>query len=80
VRACAREEAAVSRPRKLSPAQAAVARELGPLDGAEIAGGCDHCDAVQTVEPAAAGVWSITVRHDDDCPFLAEYRKRAASS
>ena len=56
---------------RLSPAQAAVARMLGPLEGARIPGGCDHCDAFQTVAPAAAGVWSLNVHHDDWCPFLA---------
>ena len=41
---------------------------LGPLDGAHIPGGCDHCDAYQTVAPVEAGVWTITVHHDDWCP------------
>ena len=57
---------------KLTPHQQRLAAILGPLDGARILGGCDHCDADQTVEPAAAGVWIINVRHDDHCPVLAE--------
>jgi hypothetical protein len=45
---------------------------LGPLDGARIPGGCEDCDAYQTVEPVAEGVWSLTVHHDRACPaYLA---------
>lgn len=58
-------------PHPLSPAQTAMARALGPLDGARIAGGCDSCDAYQTARPASAGVWRITVHHDDWCPVVA---------
>jgi hypothetical protein len=43
---------------------------LGPLDGARIAGGCDYCNAYQTVEPIEAGVWTCRVHHDDWCPWL----------
>jgi hypothetical protein len=56
----------------LSDAQTAVLNILGPLDGTEIPGGCDHCDAYQTVKPVTAGVWSVTVHHDDDCPWWLE--------
>lgn len=55
---------------KLSPSQTRVTEALGPLDGAKIPGGCEQCDAYQTCEPAEAGVWIITVHHDDWCPFL----------
>lgn len=44
---------------------------LGPLDGARIPGGCDDCNAYQKVRLESAGVWSVTVCHDDWCPFLA---------
>ncbi len=53
--------------RGLSPAQDAMARLLGPLDGARMPGGCECCDAYQTVEPAAPGVWVNRVMHDDGC-------------
>jgi hypothetical protein len=43
---------------------------LGPLDGGRIAGGCEDCDAHQTVAPIVAGVWRVTVHHDPDCPTL----------
>lgn len=44
---------------------------LGPLDGARVPGGCDHCDAYQTVAPVEAGVWMLNVHHDEWCPWLA---------
>lgn len=43
---------------------------LGPLDGARVPGGCDSCDAYQTVGPLAEGVWQVAVHHDDDCPWF----------
>ncbi len=49
---------------------------FGPLDGAQIPGGCDECDAYQTVTPTTAGVWNLTIHHDDDCPVLAATNKR----
>lgn len=55
----------------LSPAQAQLMRDLGPLAGTRIPGGCDRCDAYQTTEPLAAGVWKITVHHDPGCRALA---------
>lgn len=45
-----------------------LAEILGPLDGAELPGGCDQCDAYQSVA-VRAGVWHVTVSHDADCPF-----------
>jgi hypothetical protein len=45
---------------------------LGPLVGARIVCGCDHCDAYQTVEPITAGARSVTVHDDDWCPYLLE--------
>jgi hypothetical protein len=63
---------------RLSPSQTSIARALGPLEGARIPGGCEHCDAYQTVEPVAPGVWSLTVHHDDWCPFIAAYEQKRA--
>jgi hypothetical protein len=55
------------------------ARELfGPLDGARIRGGCEWCDAYQRVRPITAGVWNITVFHDDWCPFWRRIRREAS--
>ncbi len=66
-------------PGTLSPVQAQLARVLGPLDGAKIRGGCDHCDAYQVVRPIEAGWWDIGVYHDDDCPFLARIERGRAA-
>lgn len=51
---------------------------FGPLDGAKIYGGCEHCEAYQTVKPITDGGWSITVHHDDWCPWWAPRQNRAA--
>lgn len=63
-------------PRKLTTAQADVARMLGPLEGARVPGGCDYCDAHQTVEPVAAGVWMFNVHHDEWCPWFLAFEAR----
>jgi hypothetical protein len=44
---------------------------LGAMDGAEIPGGCDECDAVQKVRAIKAGIWDIEVIHEDNCPAMA---------
>jgi hypothetical protein len=49
---------------------------LGPLDGAAIPGGCDRCDAYQTVTAVSNGIWSLTIHHDDDCPVWLQIRAR----
>lgn len=54
--------------RRLSAAQTRVAQLLGPLDGAQLPGGCPTCDAYQTVTPIAAGAWTINIHHDEWCP------------
>jgi hypothetical protein len=37
--------------------------------GIEIYGGCESCDAHQTVAPLGGqGVFRLTVHHDDSCP------------
>ena len=64
--------------RRLTGVQDDLARILGPLDGARIAGGCDYCDAYQTVQPAAAGVWTITVHHDDWCIEFARLKSHSS--
>lgn len=38
------------------------------LDGAVIPGGCDTCNAVQTIRQDQPGLWSIGIAHDDWCP------------
>ena len=60
------------RPRPQNP----VSAQLAALNGARIPGGCDHCDAYQTIHAHRHGpdVHSITVHHDDSCPWWAARR------
>jgi hypothetical protein len=58
--------------RRLSEGQERLLERLGPLDGQRVPGGCEHCDAYQTVRPVSAGMWSISIHHDDWCPVLAQ--------
>jgi hypothetical protein len=53
-----------------------VVNILGPFDGAQIPGGCDQCDAYQTAAAVQAGIWVITVHHDNWCPSLRAMQKR----
>lgn len=39
-----------------------------------IPGGCDQCDAYQTLEKSTTGVIVMTVHHDEWCPFLRSRR------
>lgn len=55
------------------PFRRQLADLLGPLDGARLPGGCDHCEADQTATPISAGVWQVTVHHATDCPWLREH-------
>ncbi len=48
------------------------------LDGARIPGGCDDCNASQTVHAIMRGVTRIKIHHDDWCPTLARHENRAA--
>jgi hypothetical protein len=36
----------------------------------QTAGGCEHCDAVQTMEQIEPDIYSLVVHHDDWCPFV----------
>lgn len=48
---------------------------LSPFVGHQIDGGCDTCDAYQTVEQIDSGSWIIHVSHDDRCPVLARHQE-----
>ena len=39
-------------------------------DDQPIPGGCEMCDAFQTIEELDGGLYSLIVHHDDWCPFL----------
>jgi hypothetical protein len=43
---------------------------LDALTGRRLPGGCDDCDAYQTVRKESAGLYVLVVHHDDTCPFL----------
>jgi hypothetical protein len=49
----------------------------GPLDGAKVRGGCQDCDAYQTVRAVSVGLWDMTVHHDDCCSALSAMTTRA---
>lgn len=38
--------------------------------GQQVAGGCDLCDAYQTLSEAMPGTYVLVVHHDDWCPTL----------
>lgn len=44
------------------------------LQGQRAPGGCEDCDAFQTVESAASMGYWLTVHHDDSCPTYREIR------
>ncbi len=43
--------------------------ELDAKTGHRIPGGCDDCDAYQTMTKQD-GIYHVTVHHDDTCPWL----------
>jgi hypothetical protein len=60
----------MSNRRRIRPQHPASAT-LAALDGQQIRGGCDHCDAVQEIRANADGadLHKITVHHDSWCPW-----------
>lgn len=48
---------------------------LSPIAGHRIPGGCDDCDAYQIAHRDVAGMWQLTVRHDDTCPTWRRIRR-----
>jgi hypothetical protein len=55
---------------------------VAPFVGKQIPGGCDYCDAYQTIEPIPGfedtGAWINQIHHDDWCPWWIRHRNRAA--
>jgi hypothetical protein len=43
---------------------------FGSLEGREIPGGCDQCNAIQRSTEIAPRIWSLIVVHDEDCLTL----------
>ncbi len=67
-----------NRRRIKKPKQNPVNAQITALDGAEIPGGCTHCNAVQIVRANAdgPGLHKMTVHHDDWCPWWTAARTR----
>lgn len=61
-------------PEPRNPIVDAFLAYAGP-DG-RVPGGCDVCDAYQTLGQTAGMVAMINVHHDDDCPVLARHQGR----
>lgn len=49
-------------------------------DGAQIPGGCDGCDAYQTVRIDGDGIIHLSIHHDDWCPRLKTHRESGGAS
>lgn len=45
---------------------------LEALTGRRLPGGCDDCDAFQTITKHGDGLYVLTVHHDRTCPQLKE--------
>jgi hypothetical protein len=52
-----------------------VHRVIADHEDKRTEGGCDQCNAYQTVEFAATGVWLLHVHHDDWCPWFQRQRR-----
>lgn len=45
------------------------------VQGLRIPGGCDDCDAFQTVDTSQAPVYLVRVHHDEGCPTLLRHQQ-----
>jgi hypothetical protein len=60
--------------RKRKPPHYSPLREMArQLRGQRVPGGCDECNAYQTMEedPDHPAIFHLRIHHDDWCPFLA---------
>jgi hypothetical protein len=53
--------------------------DFSNLVGREIPGGCEECNAFQTMSEVSEGVWSLVVHHDDDCRFYRAHVGRSGA-
>ncbi|MGK5112791.1 hypothetical protein [Geodermatophilus sp. CPCC 205506] len=51
-----------------------INRWAASLDGAKIPGGCEDCDAFQTLHVIDRGLTRINIHHDDWCPTYRRMR------
>lgn len=59
---------------KQPPPTNPVSEMIRAMDGARVPGGCDGCDAYQTMhaDHLGANAHAVIVHHDDWCPTLAQ--------
>jgi hypothetical protein len=50
---------------------------LDGMTGRRLPGGCDDCNAYQTMTRAGGGLYLLTTHHDDTCPALAASEEAA---
>jgi hypothetical protein len=55
----------VSNRRRIPDHRAAITQWAAGIDGANIPGGCDTCEAYQTVHVIDHGLITVRVHHDD---------------
>lgn len=53
----------------MSNRQTPVRSHLDAMTDRRLPGGCDDCDAYQTVTQHGNGVYVLTVHHDASCPY-----------
>jgi hypothetical protein len=51
---------------------------LASLAGQTMPGGCEDCDATQTVaqDPIASNLFVLKIEHDDSCPNYRQLRRK----
>lgn len=49
-----------------------IANLLGSLDGSTIEGGCDYCEATQTMRTESGNLFILDVTHEPECPTLKD--------
>jgi hypothetical protein len=47
---------------------------LDSFIGLQVDGGCPDCNAYQTIERLAVGVYVNHIHHDDTCPWWQQYQ------
>lgn len=57
----------MNRKQRRARRRANIRPRLAALDGARIPGGCDTCDAYQTIDATHAPLFTINVHHDEAC-------------
>lgn len=53
---------------------------LDAMTGRRLPGGCDDCNAYQTVTTQGGGLYVLTVHHDETCPWLHDHDDERTAS